>query len=250
MCPNLLGCPAQRVRAIQHFASRDAFDIDGLGPTTIEALVDAGLVQTAADLFTLTDDDFRGLPRFGPVAANRLAAAIRAARRVTLGRGLVALGIPSVGAATAATLAGRFRTLRAVRDASAAQLAAVPGIGPVAGRQIAGFFRRPANRAVIDALLRHGVNVLPYRQRTAGARNGERVVFTGRLEGMTRAEAKRLVEQRGGRAAGSVSRTTDLMVAGAAPGSTLDRARDLGIPVITEREFLRRYAARRQEVPS
>jgi len=250
VCPNLLGCPAQRVRAIQHFASRDAFDIDGLGPSTIEALVDAGLVQTAADLFTLTDDDLRGLPRFGPVAANRLAAAIHAARRVTLDRCLVALGIPSVGAATATTLAGRFRTLRAVRNASAAQLAAVPGIGPAAGRQIAGFFRRPANRAVIDALLRHGVKVLPYRERTAGALNGERVVFTGRLEGMTRTEAKRLVEQRGGRAAGSVSRTTDLIVAGAAPGSTLDRARDLGIPLITEREFLRRYAARRQEVQS
>ena len=247
LCPNVLACPAQRVRAILHFASRDAFDIDGLGPSTVETLVDAGLVRTVADVFMLTDDDLRGLPRFGAVAATRLAAAINTARRVPLDRCLVALGIPSVGAAAATALAEHFKTLRAVRYAPVARLTAARGIGPAAARHIAGFFAHPDNQAVIDALLRHGVKVVPYQGKAVGS---EIVVFTGRLEAMTRADAKRLVERHGGRAAGRVSRATALVVAGSVPGSKLDRARELGIPIITEREFLRRYSSRRREVSS
>ena len=250
LCPNTLGCAAQRVRAIQHFASRDAFDIDGLGPSTVEALVDAGLARTVADLFTLTDDDLRGLPRFGAAAANRLAAAIDAARRVELDRLLHALGIPAVGGATAASLAEQFKTLGAVRHATLAQLTATRGIGPAAGRAIAAFFRRPENQAVIDALLRHGVTVVPYQKGKGGARGAGTVVFTGTLHAMSRADAKRLVERHGGRPGDRVTRATDLVVAGSGPGSKLQRARELAVPVITEREFLRRYASRQREVPS
>jgi DNA ligase (NAD+) len=242
-CPNALACPAQRARAIEHFASRDAFDIDGLGPSTVEALIQGGLVRTAADLFALTDDDLRGLPRFGPAAANRLAAAIAAARRVSLDRLLLALGIQSVGRATARAIAERFGTLAGVRHATTAQLAAAPGIGPAAARAIHAFFRRPSNQAVVDTLLHHGVTVVPRRGRaTTGART---VVFTGVLPSMSRADAKRLVERRGGRADERVTRTTDLVVAGARPGAKIRRARQLHVPVITEREFLRRYGARR-----
>jgi DNA ligase (NAD+) len=247
LCPNTIGCPAQRVRAVQHFASRDAFDIDGLGPSTIQLLVDHGLVRTVADLFTLTHDDLRALPRFGAVAAGRLAAAIDAARRVDLARFLFALGIPGVGAATARQLAKKFWTLGAMRRASAAQLAAAPNVGPAAGRQIADFFKRSSGRAVIDALLRHGVRIAPQRTRADSALAGKSVVLTGALDTMTRAEAERLVAYHGGRPMRAVTRTTSFVVAGSTPGSKLDRARALGIPVVSEHEFLRRYPMLRHE---
>jgi DNA ligase (NAD+) len=238
VCPDTLGCPAQRVRAIQHFASRDAFDIDGLGPSTVEALVDAGLVQTVADLFALTDDDLRGLPRFGARAATRLAAAIDASRRVTLDRFLLALGIPSVGGAAARPLADHFKTLRAVRHATPRDLETVGGVGPAAARHIARFFSQSGNQAVIDALLRHGVKVVsgPTVRSDAGV-----VVFTGRLQTMARADAQRLVERHGQRVGERVTRATGLIVAGSEPGSKLERARKLDIPIISERQFLRRY---------
>ena len=229
VCPNTLGCAAQRVRAIQHFASRAAFDIDGLGPRTVEALVSAGLVRSVADLFTLTDDDLRSVPRFGPVAANRLAAAIDGARRVELGRFLYALGIPSVGAATAANLAEAFETLRAVRTASAARLAAAQGVGPAAGHEVSAFFRRPENEAVIDALLRHDVTVVPYHQKRGRTRASGTVVFTGALRTMSRADASRLVERSGGRTGDSVTRATSLVVVGSRPGAKLQRARQLHV---------------------
>jgi DNA ligase (NAD+) len=241
LCPNRLGCPAQLVRAIQHFASRDAFDIDGLGPRTVELLVDRGLVRTAADVFTLTDNDLRALPRFGAVAATRLAASIDRARRIELHRLLLALGIPAVGAATARHLAERFRTLTGIRRARVESLAATPGVGPAAARAIAGFIRQPSTQAVLDNLLRHGVIVVRRRGREAAALGGRSVVFTGALDSMTRAEAERLVEQHGGRPLRAVTRRTDLVVAGSGPGAKLDRARALRIPVLTERQFLRQY---------
>lgn len=250
LCPNSIACPAQRVRAIQHFASRDAFDIDGLGPSTVQLLVDRGLVRTAADLFTITDEDLRALPRFGPVAANRLIAAIDASRRVGLDRFLLALGIPAVGASMAKRLAEQLHTLTAVRRATGAQLAATPGVGPAAAREIATFFRRPSSQAVIDALLRHGVIVTPYRRKATGALAGRSVVFTGTLDTMTRAEAERLVERHGGHPARSVTRSTNLVVAGSAPGSKFNRARALGISIVSERTFLHRYASPRKELTS
>jgi DNA ligase (NAD+) len=239
VCPNSLACPAQRVRAIQHFASRGAFDIDGLGPNTVAALVEADLVRTVADLFGLTDDDLRGLPRFGPAAAHRLAAAIQAARRVPLDRFLYALGIPAVGRATASGLAERFATLDRVRAASLAELTAAPGIGPAAGRAIAAFLHAPQNQAIIDALLRLGVTVVSRRLHGA-----DTLVFTGALRGMSREGARQLVERRGGHVGDRVTRATGLVVAGSRPGAKLRRARELRIPVITEREFMRRYAIR------
>jgi DNA ligase (NAD+) len=210
--------------------------------------VDAGLVGTVADLFTLTEDELRRLPRFGAVAARRLATAIDASRRVTLARFLAALGIPAVGLSTAKRLADRFGTLAAIRRASEARLAATPRVGLAAARQIAAFLRRPSSAAVVDGLLRHGVIVTPGRARATGALAGKTVVFTGTLATMTRTEAERLVEQHGGRAARTVTRTSDLVVAGVSPGSKLERARSSGIPIVSERDFLRRVSPRSRAV--
>jgi DNA ligase (NAD+) len=225
------------VRAIQHFASRDALDIHGLGPATVETLVSAGLVRSVADLFVLTDADLRKLERFGAVSAVRLAAAIDAARRVDLTRLLTGLGIPDVGTTTARRLAGRFHTLDAVQRASVEQLAATPGIGRTVATQIASFFATPGTRAVLDALAQHGLTVHPTRGRRPGPLAGKTVVFTGALEGMTRDRAERLVDELGGHAARAVTRNTDLVVAGPGAGSKLRHARAAHVSVISEQEF-------------
>jgi DNA ligase (NAD+) len=238
-CPNSLACRAQLIRAIRHFASRDALDIHGLGPATVQALVRADLVRSVADLFVLTDADLRKIERFGAVSAAHLAAAINAARRVDLTRLLTGLGIPDVGLTTARHLAERFHTFDAVRRASVEQLAATPAVGRAAAEQIATFFRTPSVRAVLDALERHGLTVLPMEgRRRPGPLAGKTVVFTGALEGLTRNRAERLVEDLGGHAARTVTRNTDLVVAGSAAGSKLRQARAAGVLVISEREFL------------
>jgi DNA ligase (NAD+) len=238
-CPNSFACRAQLIRAIQHFASRDALDIRGLGPATVEALVRAGLVRSVADLFVLTDADLRKLERFGPVSAAHLEMRIDAARRVDSTRLLTGLGIPDVGTTTARHLAERFHTFDAIRHASVEQLAAAPAVGRAAAEQIATFFRTPSVRAVLDALERHGLTVLPIEgRRRPGPLAGKTVVFTGALEGLTRNRAERLVEELGGHAARTVSRNTDLVVAGSAAGSKLRQARAAGVLVISQREFL------------
>jgi DNA ligase (NAD+) len=237
-CPNSLACRAQLIRAIRHFASRDALDIHGLGPATIEALVRAGLVRSVADLFVLTDADLRKIERFGAVSAAHLAAAIDAARRVDLTRLLTGLGIPDIGLTTARHLAERFHTFDAVRCAGVEQLAATPAVGRAAAEQIATFFQTPSVRAVLDALKRHGLTALPVGRRRPGPLAGKTVVFTGALEEMTRNRAEQLVEHLGGQAARNVSQNTDLVVAGSAAGSKLRQARAAGVPVMSEREFL------------
>ena len=161
ICPNNLACPAQRKGAIEHFASRDAFNIKGLGPSTIQLLIDHGLVRTPPDLFVLSGDDLRALPRFGAVAAARLGDAIRSARRVTLARFLYALGIADLGTATAKRLATHFKTLERIRRAGIHGLAAV--VGPTTARNIAEFFAWPSSNAAIADLLRH-VTISPRRR--------------------------------------------------------------------------------------
>jgi DNA ligase (NAD+) len=239
-CPNGLGCPAQLKGAIEHFASRDALDIRGLGPETVDALVEAGLVKSVADLFTLKERDLTRLDRFGPVSARNLVAAIERAKHTELWRLVAALGVPHVGPQTARDLAAHFGTLERLLRATESDLAAVPGIGPTLAPAIAAFFRRAGTRRTIARLLERGVTVkaAPARRRT-GPLAGLTVVFTGGLESLSRAEAEALVREAGGRPASSVTRATDLVVAGADPGSKLARARELGVKIVTEREFLR-----------
>jgi DNA ligase (NAD+) len=175
-CPNTFGCPAQLARAIAHFASRGALDIRGLGPTTVEALVNAGLVRSVADLFALREADLCKLERLGKTSAARLVAAIEAAKRVDLPRLLTGLGIAGVGTTRARRLAQRFRTLDAVQKADPEELARTPGVSRSIAKQIAAFFRLPGTRAVLDALRRHGVTIVaaaassPVRRKTDAVR--------------------------------------------------------------------------------
>jgi DNA ligase (NAD+) len=236
-CPNGLACLAQLERTIQHFGSRDALGIRGLGPKTVDALVSRGLARSVADLFALTREDLLKVERFADMSAANLLSAIEGAKRPPLWRFLHALGIPSVGAQTARELAEYLGTLERVRSASETELRAVPGIGPSVSRDVAEFFRHSVNRRVVDLCLRRGVQVMANGARRRGPLAGKRVVFTGGLESMTRGDAERQARASGARTARSVSAATDLLVAGAAPGSKYARARALGVRIIDEREF-------------
>ncbi|MDE3154607.1 MAG: NAD-dependent DNA ligase LigA [Acidobacteriota bacterium] len=243
-CPNGLACPAQLKGAIAHVGSRAALDIRGLGTETVEALVSTGLVRSVADLFTLKAADLRRLERFADVSSRNLLDAIDGARHPDLGRFLYALGIPGVGAATARDLAAHFGRLDALMDADEAALRVVPGIGPALSASVATFFGRRQNRRIIEQCLARGVTPRAPARATRGRFAGQTVVFTGSLSAMTRDEAEARVLAEGGQVSGSVSRQTDLVVAGADPGSKLARARALGVPVVDERTFLKRLGRR------
>ena len=238
-CPNGLACPAQLRRTIEHFGSREALDISGLGPHTVDALVAGGLVRSVADLFALTQADLSKVERFADVSALNLLHAIDSAKHPPLWRFLNALGIPGVGAQTARELAEHFGTLERLQSADEGALAAVPGIGPAVARSVVTSFRQPFNRRVIETCQRHGVRVGGRAASHRGRLAGKTVVFTGGLESMTREEAEERARASGAHTAKSVSRATDLVVAGSEPGSKYAKARDLGVQVIDEAEFQR-----------
>ncbi len=241
-CAGGLICGAQRKQALRHFASRHAMDIEGLGEKLIEQLVDAGLIETPADLYSLTLDELTGLERMGDKSAANLLDALERRKSTTLARFLFALGIREVGEATAASLATSFVDLDTLRHADEEQLLEVPDVGPVVAERVRTFFQEPHNGAVIDKLLEHGI----HWPRPAPARalespfSGKTVVLTGSLSTMARAEAKAELEKRGAKVTGSVSKKTDIVVAGENPGSKLAKAQDLGIAVMTEEELVRR----------
>lgn len=238
-CPNAVTCPAQLRGSVRHFGSRAALDIRGLGRETVDELVSSRLVRNVADLFFLREQDLRSLARFGAISAHNLVQAIDKARHTELARFIYALGIPGVGAESARDLADHFRDLSRLVHADEAALRSVSGIGAVTAGQIAGFFRRPASRRMIDACRRGGLVLAPPPKPRAGSLAGRMVVFTGALDRLTRAEAEALVRRAGGRAAASVGARTDLVVAGAAPGSKYERARRLGVTILDEPAFLK-----------
>jgi DNA ligase (NAD+) len=238
-CPNGLACPAQLRRTIEHFGSREALDIRGLGPQTVDALVSGKLVRSVADLFALTQADLLKVERFADVSAANLLHAIEQAKRPPLWRFLNALGIPGVGAQTARELADHVGTIERLQSADEEALAAVPGIGRAVAKSVAEFFRQPFNRRVIETCQRHGVRVGGRAASHRGALAGKTVVFTGGLESMTREEAEECARARGAHTAKSVSRATDLVVAGREHGSKYAKARDLGVRVIDEAAFQR-----------
>lgn len=244
-CPNGLGCPAQLKGAIQLFGSRDALDIRGLGRETVDLLVGSKLVRSVADLFTLREADLMRLEGFAQVSARNLVSAIDRAKRTELWRFIFALGVPNVGTETARDLASHFETLDRLMAADQATLMTVQGIGPTVAPAIAGFFGRSETRRIIDLLLKRGVTIAAPPRRKAGPLAGKTVVFTGGLESMSRLAAEELVRQRGGRASGSVSKTTDFVVAGSEPGSKLAKAQKLGVRILSEGEFLK-LVGRRQ----
>ncbi len=234
-----LSCPAKLKESLKFFASRGAMDIEGLGEKLIEQLVERGLIRDVADLYSLKLEDLLPLERMGKKSAQNLLSALARSKETTLPRFLVALGIPQVGEATARALAEHFGDLDSLMHAPEEELQQVRDVGPEVARNIARFFAQKQNRQVIAKLLRAGIRFPQVTRKARGPLLGKTLVLTGALSSMTREEAKRLIEEAGGRVSASVSRQTDFVVVGEDPGSKLDRARQLGIPTIGEEELLK-----------
>ena len=231
-------CPAQLLRTLAHFASRDAMDIEGLGIAVVENLVGAGLVKTPGDLYFLKEDAVSALERMGKKSAQNLLAAIEKSKQQDLSRLIYAFGIRQVGQKTGKVLAGRFGSLDALQAATVEQLTAVEDIGEITARSIVDWFRSPQSLHLIARLKEAGVNMMAEERGEDQRFAGKTFVLTGTLERFTRDEATKMIEDRGGKAAGSVSKKTTYVVAGEAAGSKLRKAQELGIPVLTEEEFL------------
>ena len=238
ICPNSFECPAQLAGRIQHFASRDALDIEGLGEETAKLLVTDGLVRQLPDLFDLTPERLATLEGFAEKSAQNLVDGLANASHVELHRFLIGLGIPEVGVAVAKDLARHFRSLDALRRASGEELEAVPGVGPKMAEQIEAFFGDHRNREILDTLLAGKVTLVEPTGEAAAQLAGLKVVFTGRLAQLSRRDAKQLVESLGGRVTSSVSKETAFVVMGEDPGSKFDDAQRLGVQTLTEEEFV------------
>jgi len=235
-CTGGLVCPAQRKQALRHFASRHAMDIEGLGEKLIDQLVDGERVRTPADIYRLQQADLVALDRMADKSAANVIAAIDRSRDATLARFIFALGIRHVGEATARDLAAHFGSLASLMAASEVELLEVRDVGPVLAESIRDFFAEPHNRDVIDALRKGGVRWTegPRRRTAAGPLTGKTFVLTGTLPSLSRDEAKALLEAAGATVAGSVSKKTDYVVAGADAGSKLAKAESLGVAIIDE----------------
>ena len=235
-CTGGLFCPAQRKQALLHFAGRRAMDIEGLGDKLVDQLVDAAIVKTPVDLYRLGVLALANLERMGEKSAQNLLMAIEKSRSTTLARFIFALGIRNVGEATARDLARHFGNLDALLAADVDALQQVPDVGPIVAQCIADFFAEPHNREVIEQLRAAGVHWAEGEPQgsVAGALAGKTFVLTGTLPTLSRDEAKALIEARGGKVAGSVSKKTHYVVAGAEAGSKLDKAQALGLAILDE----------------
>lgn len=247
-CPNI-SCPAQLKARLAHFASRTAMDIDGLGEKLVEQLVDAGKVGSAADVYGLGMESLLGLERMGEKKAQNLLAAIAASKKPKFDRFLFALGIRNVGEHVAELIAGHFPDIRSMLEAQAKgnledQLTAIDGVGPIVAASVSSFLSRPSNIEAIEGLLAHGVTPVSMagNAKESDAFEGMTFVFTGKLEQFTREDAEAMVKAHGGKASGSVSKKTTWLVAGPGAGSKLDKARELGVGVLSESEFLAKVA--------
>nr|WP_081301748.1 NAD-dependent DNA ligase LigA [Gilliamella apicola] len=244
-CAGGLICPAQRKEALKHFVSRRAMNVDGMGDKIIEQLVDKDYVKTPADLYKLNLPTLCSLDKIGEKSANNLLNALNASKNTTLSRFIFALGIPNVGEVTAENLVNQLGNLSAIENASLEQLQTVNDIGVVIAESIIDFFQEPHNRNVIEQLTSEEINIhwqdiTPQAQTTIvdSPFSGKTIVLTGTLSVLTRDEAKNKLKQLGAKVTGSVSKNTDLVIAGEAAGSKLDKAQELGIKVIDEQEML------------
>lgn len=238
-CPNRDGCRSQIVMRLTHFASRDAMDIDTFSEKTAAQLVEAGLIQEADQLYSLTVEQLSGLDRFGQKKAENLVNAIERSKTRKLGAFIHAIGIPNIGVKSARDLAERFGSVEGLRNATRDELLSIDDVGEIVADSILGFFADEANVRLVDALLKAGVTPeAPKAKTEGGVFEGMTVVVTGTLERLSRAQAEEAIRERGGKAAGSVSKKTSLVVAGEAAGSKLTKAQSLGVKVIGEAEFL------------
>jgi DNA ligase (NAD+) len=244
-CPNV-SCPGRVLESIVHFASRDAMDIRGLGYERVRQLLDEGLIRNVADLYQITSEQLVKLERFAKQSADQLVQAIADSKTRPLSLLLFGLGIPHVGKTVAVLLARRFGNLDALAAAARECDVGMPGVGPVIAESVATFFREPRNQELLDALKAAGLNQIePHAASADGALSGKTYVITGSLPSLSRTQATSLIEEAGGRVAGSVSRKTDAVVAGEDAGSKLEKAKELGVEVIDEEELLRRVNGER-----
>ena len=230
-------CPAQLHRNLTHFASRDAMDIDGVGPAVIKQLIDKELVKTPADLYFLTADQLADLERMGKKSARNAVDAIAASKDRGLERLLYALGIRQVGQKAGKILAAHFGSFDALAQATEEELTAIEDVGGITAAYIRKWLENPQSKHLISRLKEAGVSMEAARQSAGEQFKGMTFVLTGALEKFTRDEAAALIEARGGKASGSVSKKTTYVVAGENAGSKLRKAGELGIPVLTEDEF-------------
>ena len=236
-CSGGLFCAAQRKQALLHFAGRRAMDIEGLGDKLVDQLVDSGLVRTLPELYTLGLAKLSALDRMADKSAANLVAALEHSKHTTLARFIFALGIRHVGEATARDLARHFGSIDCLMDAAEPQLLEVPDVGPVVARSIHTFFAQPHHREIVEQLRACGIRWDEHEgaaQAAPGPLTGKTLVLTGTLPTLSRDEAKALIEAAGGKVAGSVSRKTDAVVAGAEAGSKLEKALSLGVTVLDE----------------
>ena len=229
----------QTARRFEHFVSKKALNIDGLGPNIVELLLEQGLVSTYADLFELESGDLDGLEGFKEKSITNLLEAINTSRTVSLARLLFGLSITHVGEETARDLARHFGTLEAVRSSTREELEAVEGVGTVVAESLTEWFADKENIHMLDALLPH-LTVLEESKTQGGPLDGKTVVVTGTLPTLSRDDAEEIVRGAGGKTASSVSKKTAFVVVGENPGSKADRARELGVEVIDEVELVRR----------
>lgn len=231
-------CPAQLSRNIAHFVSRDAMDIDGLGSAIVESLIEKGLIKSPADIYYLTMEDISSLWKSGKTAAKKLLAAIETSKQQDVSRLIYALGIRQVGAKTGKVLAAQFGSLDALMNASVEELNEVPDVGQVTAESIFDWFHSEQSRHMVERLREAGVNFESKRVITDSRFAGKTFVLTGALSKFTREEATEKIELLGGKASGSVSKKTSFVVVGENAGSKERKARELGIPILTEDEFL------------
>lgn len=231
-------CPAQALRNIIHFASRDAMDIDGLGTAVATQLVSKGMVHSAADLYTLKLEQLLTLDKFKEKSATNLLQAIQHSKQNNLDKLLFGFGIRNIGDKAAALLAEHFGSMQAIREATAEQIGEIDGFGGVMAQSVLEFFAKEGTADLVHRLADCGVNMQWKGEPKGDKLAGKTLVVTGTLETLSRSEAEALIVKNGGKASGSVSKKTSYVVAGAAAGSKLTKAQALGVPVLTEQEFL------------
>lgn len=232
-------CPAQLLRNLIHFASRDAMDIDGLGPAILEQLLQQEMIASPADLYTLKAAELEKLDRFGKKSAENLVASVERSKSNDLYRLVYALGIPHIGAKAAQVLCGTFSTMEALQEATEEEISQIEGFGGIMAKEVAAFFQKESARQLVARLKELGVNMTAQQREAQGTVfAGSTFVLTGTLPTMSRKEATQLIESHGGKVTSSVSKKTSYVLAGEEAGSKLEKARQLEIPVLTEEELL------------
>jgi len=238
-CPNL-SCPARKKEFLEHFVSKKAFNIEGLGPKIIEQLVLQGLITRPADIFEMKEGDLVPLERFAEKSAENLVKEIQKSKKIPLNRFIYALGIRYVGEETAIDLAERFQGLENLKNASLEEIEAIPNIGSVVAKSIFQWFREKRNLNFLSELKKAGVRISPSRGAGgSGKLVGKNFVITGSLAVMSRDDAYARIRALGGKPSNTISKNTDFLVVGENPGSKLEKAKKLGVKIISEEEFLK-----------